>query len=140
MCIRDSDHVVEHIFAPWRASYPDRDIRMVHGMWQDVTDQLDDYDGIFFHTFPMDEKEFVDNIVNSITFAEHFFPIAAQHLRPGGVFTYLTNEIDSFSRRHQRLVLEHFSSFTLAVQSVEIPDHAKDLWWAESMVIIKAVK
>ena len=43
------------------------------------------------------EQEFVEFVANSSTFAEHFFSTASQHLRPGGRFTYLTNEIDSLN-------------------------------------------
>ncbi|NIP94473.1 MAG: class I SAM-dependent methyltransferase, partial [Akkermansiaceae bacterium] len=59
-------------------------------------------------TYPLTEEEFVNYVAQSSTFAEHFFDTAAAHLRPGGVFTYLTNEIDSLSRAHQRALLKRF--------------------------------
>jgi len=125
----------------WKAERPDSDIRPVHGMWQDVGDQLEAYDGIFFHTYPLNEDEHEDYVVKSTTFAEHFFPTAAKHLRKGGIFTYLTNEIDSFSRPHQRLVFKYFESFTLkVVDKLELPEFCLDTLWADSMVVIKAVK
>ncbi len=127
-------------FDPWRQRYADRDIRLIEGKWQDTTDQFKQYDGIFFHAFPLDENEFVDYVVNSVTFAQHAFPMARRYLKPGGVFVYLTTEIDSVSRRHQRLLFEHFSSLTLSVQPVEVPEDTCDTWWAQSMVVIKATK
>ncbi len=133
-------HVIAHYFRPWRQRYPDRDIRLIEGRWQDVLDQLGQYDGIFFHAFPMNEAEFLAYVLNSITFAEHFFPTAAALLRPGGVFTYLTTEIDSLSRRHQRALFRHFSSISLCVQPLKIPEDTLDTWYADSMVIVKAVK
>jgi guanidinoacetate N-methyltransferase len=135
-----NDAVVER-FRRWKQDYPDRDIRLIHGKWQDVADQFMMYDGIFFHTYPLTEEEYLENVVRSVTFAEHFFPIAAGHLRDGGIFTYLTNEVDSFSRGHQRLVFRYFKSLTLSVVApLALPHDSKDDLWADSMVIIKAVK
>jgi guanidinoacetate N-methyltransferase len=125
----------------WRGQYPGRDIRLIEGRWQDTVDQLATYDGIFFHTYPLDEQEYVEHVVRSVTFAGHFFATAAAHLRAGGVFTYLTNEIDSFSRAHQRLVLRHFRELTLSVVApLELPEDSRDDLWGDSMVIAKAVR
>lgn len=128
-------------FQRWRSHYPDRDIRVIHGRWQDVVDQMGRYDGVFFHTYPMSEDEYLEQVVRSVTFAGHFFPTAARVLRPGGIFTYLTNEIDSFSRAHQRLLFDHFSEVTLrVVDNLNLPQDVHDAWWADSMVVVKAVK
>jgi guanidinoacetate N-methyltransferase len=79
-------------------------------------------------------------MVRSVTFAEHAFAAMAAHLRPGGMFTYLTTEIDSFSRRHQRRLFRHFREISLRIQPLRIPDDTRDMWWAESMVVVRAVK
>lgn len=135
-----NDHIFEDL-NKWKTRYPDRDIRPVRGMWQDVVGQLGMFDGIFFHTYPLNEEEHQEYVVKSKTFAEHFFPTAAAHLRDGGIFTYLTNEIDSFSRGHQRLVFKYFSSFWLKVVGpLDIPEQCIDTLWADSMVVIRAVK
>lgn len=127
-------------FQRWRQQYADRDIRLIHGKWQDSLDQFASYDGIFFHAYPLNEAEYLEQAVNSATFAEHFFSTAANHLRRGGIFTYLTHEIDSFSRVHQRAVFNYFSQFTLKVVELSLPPDVKDAWWADSMVVIKAIK
>ena len=128
-------------FEDWQREYPGQDIRLIPGRWQDVTESLKSYDGIFFHTFPMDENEYLEQAVNSITFAQHFFPTAARHLRSGGNFTYMTNEIDSLSRAHQRLLFDFFCSFSLQILTdLPIPSDTRDTWWSPSMVVIKAVK
>lgn len=137
--IECNDSIVER-FERWRASYPGRDIRLVHGLWQDVIGDLGRFDSIFFHTYALDEEEAVDLLAGSVTFAAHFFPTAAEHLQDGGVFTYLTNEIDSLSRPHQRLLFEHFSSFRLNLVSLDVPGDVKDAWWADSMVVVEVVK
>jgi amino acid adenylation domain-containing protein len=135
-----NDEVIE-AFIKWKHQYDGRDIRLIRGKWQDVISSIERMaDGVLFDSYPLSEDEFVDNVIKSSTFAEHFFPFASACLRPGGVFTYYTNEIDSFSRRHQRLVLEHFSSFSLSVVSPLFPPTDCTYWWADRMVVIAAVK
>ena len=82
----------------------------------------------------------MQNVHGRSTFAEHFFETAARHLHPKGVFTYFSNEIDSLSRGHQRELFKYFSSFSLKVIDLKLPDDINDTWWADSMVIVKAVK
>lgn len=138
--IECNDSIVER-FERWRRPFPDRDIRMVRGRWQDVLGDLGRYDGLFFHTYPLNEDEFVEQIAQSTTFAEHFFAHAANHLVDGGIFTYLSNEIDSLSRSHQRLLFGHFSSICLQVlRGLDLPVDVHDAWWADSMVVVKATK
>jgi guanidinoacetate N-methyltransferase len=128
-------------FPSWKNNYPGRNIRLIEGRWQDVIDSLNTYDSIFFHTYPLNEEEYIDQALNSVTFAEHFFPYAADHLRDGGLFTYMTNEIDSLSRDHQRLLLKYFKSFSIRLcKELPIPQDTRDTWWANSMVIVQAVK
>ncbi len=138
--IECNDHVVRR-YQTWRNRYPDRDIRLAHGKWQDVLDGLGRFDGIFFHTYPLTETEFVEQIGSPGTFAEHFFEHAARHLVVGGVFTYLSFEIDSLSRRHQRELFRHFSRIELeVVRDLAIPDDVQDAWWSDSMVVVKAIR
>lgn len=135
-----NDSVVAR-FSEWREHYADRDIHLIHGTWQDTTDQLESYDAVFFHTYPLNEDEYIDNVARSVTFAEHFFPTASAHLRSGGVFTYLTNEADSLSRAHQRLVFEYFRRMSLEVVGpLSPPQDSNDVLWGDSMVVIGAVK
>lgn len=137
--IECNDSVVERFFE-WKKLFKDKDINLVHGLWQDTIDDLGIFDGIFFHTYPLNEEEYMKTVYGKSTFAEHFFDTAAKHLHPGGAFTYFSNEIDSLSRGHQRALLKHFSSFSLKVIDLELPDDINDTWWADSMVIVKAIK
>lgn len=139
--IIECNDVIARDFESWRAAYPDRDIRFIHARWQDAVDQLGPFDGVFFHTYPLDEAEFVSQVVESTTFAAHFFPHAAALLREGGSFTYMTNEIDSLGREHQRLLLQHFDSVTVRVlRDLALPPDLQDAWWADSMVVVRAVR
>jgi guanidinoacetate N-methyltransferase len=137
--IECNDSVVERFFK-WKELFKENEINLVHGLWQDTINDLGLFDGIFFHTYPLNEEEYMKNVHGRATFAEHFFETAAEHLRPGGVFTYFSNEIDSFSRGHQRALFKHFSSFSLKLIHLELPEDINDTWWADSMVIVKAVK
>lgn len=131
---------VRERFEAWKAKYPGRDIKIVMGKWQDVIDQLGLFDGIFFDTYPLSEDEFQRYVVEDCTFAHHFFAAAAAHLRPGGIFTYYSNEIDSVSRRHQRALFEHFREITFSVCKPLFPPTDCNYWWADSMIVTKAVK
>ncbi|HEY1936789.1 MAG TPA: class I SAM-dependent methyltransferase [Candidatus Angelobacter sp.] len=124
----------------WRRSFPECDIRFVPGRWQDAEAQPGRYDAIFFDTYPTEEAEFLETAVQSVTPAECFFPTAARLLRAGGIFTYYTNEIDSFSRRHQRAVFNHFRCLSLQVVGDLHPPQDCNYWWSDSMVAVKAIK
>lgn len=127
-------------FHEWRKKYADREIHLLHGLWQNKVAEFGQYDGIFFHTFPLNEEDYAEHVLNSVTFAEHFFPTAAAHLRPGGVFSYMTNEIDSLSRAHQRLIFNHFKSFSLRLIQLHVPEDVQDTWWINQMAVISVVK
>ena len=128
-------------FEQWKQRFPGRDIRLLPSRWQDALDQMTSYDGLLFHTYPTNDEEFVRQVVQSVTFAEHFFDHARDLLRPGGVFTYLTNEADSLSRAHQRALLERFSCFSVSlVRGLPIPQDTRDSHWINQMVVVEAIK
>ncbi len=139
--IECSDDIVHRAYPEWLRQYPDSDINMIHSLWQDCIPQLSIYDGILFHTYPLSDEEFVQTVVKDTTFAAHFLETASHLLKPGGALTYLTNEIDSLSRSHQRVLFKHFTSFTLSiVDELPIPSDTKDAHWVNQMVVIKATK
>lgn len=131
-----NDSVVAR-YRQWRDGYPKADIRLLHGLWQDVMPQAGQFDGIFFHTYPLNEDEFVESVLKTSTFAENFFDVAARHLRPGGVFTYLTAEPDSLSRAHQRALLSRFAEVKLRmIRDLPVPDDTRDALWTRHMVLV----
>lgn len=137
--IEANDSVAESARA-WARARPDNVIRVVHARWEDAIEELGAFDGILFDTYPMSEAEFLRHVVGNVTFAAQFFAPAAAHLRPGGVFTYYSNEIDSVSRRHQRLLLEHFAAFRASVVRGLRPAADSQNWWADRMVVIEALR
>ncbi|MEM7255640.1 MAG: class I SAM-dependent methyltransferase [Pseudomonadota bacterium] len=125
----------------WRADRPGQTIHIVEGLWQDTIPSLPQFDGIFFHTYPLSPEEYVATVAKSATFAEHFFEPAAQHLVAGGALAYLTNEADSLSRAHQRALLKHFSSVQLSrLDALPIKSDTRDSQWLDSMIIARATK
>ena len=139
--IEYNDEVVER-FKKWKAQYPGRDIRLIHGRWHNVIDQLEpgSFDGAFFDTVPTYEDEYLREVIDNIVMAEDFFPTAAKCLKKSGIFTWYTNEIDTLSRRHQRLIQKYFSSYTVTVARELFPPEDCHYWFADSMVVVKAVK
>jgi amino acid adenylation domain-containing protein len=132
--------VIQRHYEPWRRRHQDRSIELLQGGWRELEDRMATYDGVLFHAVPLNPDEYLRHIVSDVTFAAHFFPTAARILRQGGSFTYLTTEIDSLARRHQRLLLQYFSRIELTVVPLEIPPGTRDAWWANSMVVLKAAK
>ena len=49
--VEPNEGVIE-AFERWRAQYPDRDIRLIKGFWEDVVDQLGRYDGVLYDPYP----------------------------------------------------------------------------------------
>lgn len=127
-------------FHEWKSGQSNQNISLVQGMWQDTIAELPLYDGIFFHTYPLDQEEYIKYVHGRATFAEHFFATAAAHLRTNGVFTYFSNEIDSLSRWHQRILFQYFKEISTKIIPLDLPEDVKDTWWANSLVIVKAVK
>lgn len=137
--IECNDTVIER-YEEWRKDFAGKDIRLVRGLWQDCLPTLQLFDGIFFHTYPLNQEEYLKYVHESVTFAEHFFAPAAQHLRPGGHFSYFSNEIDSLSRAHQRALLRHFASFSVRLVELDLPEDVMDTWWSKTIAIVCAVR
>lgn len=138
--IECNDDVIHTYFKAFKYEYSDKKVKLIHGLWQDNIESVDLFDGILFHTYPLNDDEYMQYVNGSITFAEHFFDHASRHLKQGGSFTYFSNEIDSLSREHQQLLLKHFSSFRIKTIPLEMPEDVIDTWWANSIVVIKAIK
>ncbi|BCB84356.1 methyltransferase domain-containing protein [Phytohabitans suffuscus] len=139
--IIEINHEVAKRFATWRGKWPERDIRLELGGWQDVMGRLGQYDAILYDTYPTNEREFVETLGPKAPFlAANFVEPAAAHLRPGGIFSYYTNEIDSLSRSHQRILLRHFSSFKVELVTGLRPPPDCNYWWAGTMAAVTAFK
>lgn len=131
---------VQRRFEEWRLQFPDREIHLLEGRWQEATGNLGLFDGVLFDAYPLNEQEWSEHYVNSVTYAHHFFETAAVHLRPGGVFTYYSNEINSMSREHQRSLLEHFRKVSISnIKGLKPPPDCQ-YWQCAEILMIEAVK
>ena len=81
-----------------RVLYP---VEVIEGFWEDVIDQVSDesVDGILFDTYPLSELEVHKNHF-------FFFSTAYKKLKPGGVFTYYSDEIDSYHPIHMKKLID----------------------------------
>ena len=75
--------------------------KVITGLWEDVIDKIPDksLDGILFDSYPLSEKELYQNHF-------FFFHAAYKKLRPGGIFTYYSDEIKKFGRVHLKKLQE----------------------------------
>jgi len=138
--VLEANQNVAQAFTSLQQQFPSTETKLILGPWQETLPTLGRYDGIFFDTYPANEEEYLDYVIGDVTYAAHFFPHAAAHLRPDGVFSYYSNEIDSLSRRHQRKLLEHFRSFSVEVVRDLRPPEDCNYWWSDSMAVVRAVK
>ncbi|MEM7217569.1 MAG: class I SAM-dependent methyltransferase [Pseudomonadota bacterium] len=123
----------------WASTLPDHRVSVLADRWEALTSHFGRYDGIFFHTYPLDAEEYGEVARRAAAVAEPFFEVAAAHLKPGGAFTYFSNEIDSLSRQHQRELLRHFAEFSVRpVRDLPLPEDVRDTWWIDEMIVVCA--
>lgn len=125
-------------FAKWQEGFPGRPIELLEGTWQERLPECGKFHGILFDAYPLDEREWDPNYVNKSNFAEQFFAIAARHLHDDGVFTYFSNETDSFGRSQQRALFAHFGTIEISrVEGFSTPEFG-NAWQTEEMILITA--
>lgn len=134
----ESNRDIVDKFKNWRLNYPDKDIRMIHGRWQDVVGEIGEYDGVLFDTYPESELDWYENSLNKSCYAENFFPYVRALLKKSGVFTYYTGEIDSLGRNHQLKLFEIFEKIELEVCKGLEPSEDCTYWWSDRMMVVTA--
>jgi len=116
-------------FAASAAQY----VQPVLGFWQDVLPNFADasFDGILFDTYPLEEDEIHQNHYP-------FFAHAHRVLKPGGVFTYYSDEIDEISLEHLvRLQEAGFDQVDFEVCEVDPPADCE--YWSSSTIVAPIV-
>ena len=95
----------------WKKHHPHSDIKLIHGFWQDIVEQLPQFDGIFFDTFSIsnedtDKKRF------------HFFKVASEKLlkADGALTFYYMNQ--RLELPYQDRLFNYFSK--LKIERVDI--------------------
>ncbi len=78
-----------------------RPVEVLEGFWEEVVDRVPDgtVDGILFDTYPLSELEIHKNHFG-------FFRTAFRKLKPGGVFTYYSDESTTYHPVHLQKLLD----------------------------------
>jgi guanidinoacetate N-methyltransferase len=111
------------------------DTRILEGLWQDEIGKIPDgtLDGILFDTYPLSDKELYQNHFN-------FFPHAFSKLKIGGVLTYYSDEIITFSDVHiKRLVAAGFRRDQIQGKSVPVQPPADCEYWKANTILAPVV-
>ncbi len=108
-------------------------VEPVLGFWQDVLPNFAaaSFDGILFDTYPLEADEIHQNHYS-------FFVHAQRLLKPGGVFTYYSDEIDEISPEHlERLREAGFDRVDFEVCEVDPPVDCE--YWSSSTIVAPRV-
>ena len=108
------------VLAHMRATgwYEKPNVRILEGRWQDVMDQLETYDGIFFDTF----GEYYDDM----TVLHEELP---RLVKPGGVYSFFNGLCATNATFHAvycRIAAQDLAALGFAVQYVPVPIDAND--------------
>lgn len=109
---------------------------VLEGMWQEVLHWIPDnsLDGILFDTYPLSEPEIHKNHF-------HFFKSAYAKLKPHGVFTYYSDEIDSFHPEHtQRLTDAGFKKRHIEGAIVRVRPPKDCDYWKSSTILAPIIR
>lgn len=106
-------------------------VRILEGFWEDVIEEISDnsLNGILFDAFPLTEDELYQNHFK-------FFPFAYRKLRPGGVFTYYSDEIRTFKKKHlQALLNAGFKLENIKKRTIKVtPPENCEYWKAKTII------
>ncbi|MEM8531172.1 MAG: class I SAM-dependent methyltransferase [Chloroflexota bacterium] len=124
---------VATIAREWAKQY-DTPITVLEGMWQEVVPDLhQQFDGIFFDTYPLSAEE---------RHCNHFpfIPVAPKLLRPNGKLTCYSDETIEFRNEHLKLLLSNFEEVKLIKVSNLHPFEGCEYWDYSHMVVPVATK
>lgn len=106
---------------------------LLNGFWQDVVPLLADetFDGILLDTSPLNEE--------TVFYHDHqFFCDAYRLLKPGGVFTFFSDEPESIAQQHVAALRSlGFSSVEGYVVSLEPPEDCR--YWEHPSLVVPVV-
>ncbi|GAA1828157.1 hypothetical protein GCM10009682_54090 [Luedemannella flava] len=97
--IIEANHDVAERARRFAATVDGVDCRVHEGLWEEVIDRVPDgsVDGILYDAYPLEESE----VMNQARFA----PVAYRKLRPGGTFTYFSDEARDYRPEHLAMLL-----------------------------------
>jgi guanidinoacetate N-methyltransferase len=104
---------------------------VLEGFWEDMIKKIpnNSLDGILFDTYPLSDKELYQNHF-------FFFPFAYKKLKKGGIFTYYSDEINTFGKVHlQKLQKAGFKKENINSKVCKIsPPKNCEYWKADTML------
>ncbi|QTA91619.1 class I SAM-dependent methyltransferase [Desulfonema magnum] len=118
----------------WKNEYSDSEIILFNDYWQNITDKLQQYDGIFFDTYSDTDEE-----TDRKRF--HFFQMASEKLlKPGGALTfyYLKPQLEP---TYQDQLFRYFSKIYIERLDITPPHDCDYAYFIENhTVCVLAVK
>jgi guanidinoacetate N-methyltransferase len=119
----------------WEETLPHKKrIKLLEGLWQDLVGDLpaNNYDGILFDTYPVTKEEIHRNHFP-------FFKHAYRLLKPGGVFTYYSDEKEGLSDEHLTLLREAgFTKIKKHLCEFNPPEDCE--YWDHKYIIVPEVR
>ncbi len=103
---------------------------VLEGLWEEVIDEVPDgsLDGILFDAYPLDQSEVMNQA--------HFAATAYRKLRPGGRFTYFSDEISGFRAEHfDALVAAGFRPENIDYEIVNVTPPEDCQYWKSDTII-----
>lgn len=110
-------------------------VEVFEGLWEDVIDRVPDnsVDGILFDTYPLSELEIHKNHFG-------FFRTAFKKLKPGGIFTYYSDEIRDYHPVHvQRLIDAGFKKENIQGEVIAVTPPPDCQYWKSSTMLAPIV-
>ena len=136
--IIEANHDIAELARKFRDSHPTRTIRIFEGLSYDViADEIEEFregsfDGILHDAYPLDESQ-VQN-------QAHFARTAYRLLRPGGVFTYFSDEPTQFRPEHLRMLTDAgFDRANIGSEIVEVSPPPECEYWKSDTIVAPIV-
>lgn len=103
---------------------------VLEGFWEELIDTIpdDSVDGILFDAYPLADAEIMNQA--------HFASTAYRKLRPGGVFTYFSDEVRRFRAPHLQSLLEAgFARSNISGEVVAVQPPANCRYWNATTIL-----
>lgn len=113
-----------------------RPVTVLEGLWEEVAGEIPNksLDGILFDTYPLTKAEIHRNHF-------FFFKTAFIKLKPGGIFTYYSDEIDAYHPHHLRKLMDvGFKLKNISAEIVSVKPPPECEYWKSDTILVPIVK